>query len=43
MEIKKAIQNNGLALRFASEILKDDRDIVLEAVKYDGDALQYAS
>jgi len=33
MEIKKAIQKDGLALQKASEILKDDKDIVLAAVK----------
>ena len=30
-------------LQFASAALKDDRKIVLEAVKQDGFALQYAS
>ena len=31
------------ALRFASDALKDDREIVLEAVKQNGHALQDAS
>ena len=31
------------ALRLASAALKDDREIVLEAVKQNGHALQYAS
>ena len=31
------------ALRIASDALKDDREIVLEAVKQDGHALSYAS
>jgi hypothetical protein len=28
-----AVKNSGYALSYASESLKDDRDIVLEAVK----------
>jgi len=32
-----------LALEYASEKLKDDKEIVLEAVKQDGLALEYAS
>jgi hypothetical protein len=31
------------ALQYASEELRGDREVVLAAVKQDGDALQYAS
>jgi hypothetical protein len=39
----EAVQENGLALEFASERLKDDRDIVLEAVRDNGYAFVFAS
>ncbi|MGZ3633864.1 MAG: DUF4116 domain-containing protein [Parachlamydiaceae bacterium] len=38
-----AVQQNGLLLQFASEYLKNDREIVLAAVQQDGSALQFAS
>ncbi len=33
MEVKKVIKKDGLAMQKASEIFKDDKDIVLAAVK----------
>ena len=39
----EAVNQNGHALSYASDALKDDREIVLEAVKQDGHALSYAS
>ena len=38
-----AVQNDGLALKYADDTLKDCKEIVLEAVKQNGLALQYAS
>ena len=35
--------NNGLALQYASERLRDDKDVVLAAVKEDGHTLQFVS
>jgi hypothetical protein len=32
MRVKNAIKNNGIALQFASARLKDEEDIVLEAI-----------
>ena len=37
----EAVQD-GRALKYASATLKDDREIVLEAVKQNGHALEYA-
>ena len=39
----EAVQENGLALEFASKRLKDLEDIVLAAVCYDGYAFVFAS
>ena len=38
----EAVKQSGEALEYASEALKNDREIVLEAVKQNGDALAYA-
>lgn len=38
-----AVEINGLNLQFASEELRNDKEIVLEAVQNRGSALQYAS
>ena len=38
-----AVEINGLNLQFASEDLRNDKEIVLEAVQNRGSALQYAS
>ncbi len=38
-----AVAQNGRALRFASDGLRGDRDVVMAAVAQDGRALQYAS
>ena len=38
-EVFAAVQENGFALECASEELRGDRDVVLEAVKQDGRAL----
>ena len=38
-----AVQQNGFALKYASEELKKDREIVLAAVRQNGYALEYAS
>lgn len=37
------MKENGLTLQYASDVLKADREIVLEAVKNSGDALEWAS
>jgi len=37
------VQQNGLALCYASAELQADREVVLAAVQEDGDALDYAS
>lgn len=44
-EVLEAVRQNqnGFYLQYASEALKGDRDVVMEAVKYDGCSLQYAS
>ena len=39
----EAVKQNCWAIKFASEKLKDDKDIVSEAVKQNGKALIYAS
>ena len=36
----EAVRQNGCALEFASEELKGDREVVMEAVKQDGRALE---
>ena len=41
--MKELVRRRGLALSYASAVLKDDREIVLGAVKQDGEALKYAS
>jgi hypothetical protein len=41
--VTKAIKQNGLALQYASDGLKDNSTIVEEAIKKNGLALQYAS
>ena len=41
--VSESSSRTGLALARASAALKDDREIVLEAVKQDGNALMYAS
>jgi hypothetical protein len=38
-----AVKKNGYALRYASDSLTNDKDIVLEAVKENGFALRFAS
>ena len=37
-----ALDSDGLALEFASPELREDREVVLRAVKADGEALQFA-
>jgi hypothetical protein len=42
--ILAAVRHDGYALQFASDKLKDDKEIVLTAIgKYEGDVLEYAS
>ena len=41
--VMEAVNNNGMALQYATEKLQRDREIVMVAVKQDGEALQYAS
>ena len=41
--VLKAVQENGLALEYASDELKDDVEIVITAVNNNGLALMYAS
>lgn len=38
-----AVQNDGTALQFASDELRNDKDIVLNAVKQNGSSLKLAS
>ena len=38
-----AIKKNGYALEFASDELKNDREIVMNAIKKRGKALKFAS
>jgi hypothetical protein len=42
-EVLKAVKQDWRALKFASEVLRNDREVVLTAVKQDGYALEYAS
>ena len=39
----KAVQNNGLALKYASEELQNDSIIVMQAIYQNSYALKYAS
>ncbi|EFC44680.1 predicted protein [Naegleria gruberi] len=39
----EAVKQEGMALEYASLILKNDRDLVLRAVQQDGNAIQFAS
>ena len=39
----KALSKSGESLRYASEELKNNKNVVLAAVTNDGGALQYAS
>ena len=39
----EAVKENGYALQYASEKLKDDKDIVLEAVKENLKAFKFSS
>ena len=41
--VTMAVANNGLALRFAAEELKNDKKLVTIAVTQDGNALEYVS
>ena len=41
--VLEAVKQNGSALKYASEELKNDKEVVLEAVKQDGFALEYDS
>lgn len=41
--VKEAVSKNGRLLEYASERLKDDKDVVLAAVSQNGNALKYAS
>ena len=38
-----AVKEDGRALKYASERLKDDKEFILKAVKQDGRALEFAS
>lgn len=38
-----AVKQNGEALIFASDELKNDKEVVMAAVKQNGEALKYAS
>ena len=40
---EKILRRNGLALRYISKELKNDKNMVLLAVKSNGNALKYAS
>lgn len=40
--VNAAIKNNGLALEFASQRLRNDKDIILTAVKQNGLAIKFA-
>ena len=42
-DVLAAVAQNGWVLEYASETLKNDRDVVLAAVAKNGLALQYAS
>jgi predicted methyltransferase len=39
----EAVKQNGVILFYASEELRNDKDVVIEAVKENGFALKYAS
>ena len=38
-----ACNEDGMALRFASDALKDDREVVMAAIKQNGIAIAWAS
>jgi hypothetical protein len=38
--VHQAVSNNGLSLEFASEELRNDKEIVTKAVSQNGDSLQ---
>jgi hypothetical protein len=38
-----AVNESGSALNYASELFRDDKEIVLKAVQNDGSALEYAT
>ena len=40
---EKILRKNGLALKYASKEIKNDKEMVLLAVKSNGNALEYAS
>ncbi len=40
--VLKAVQGNGLLLKYADDRLKNDKQVVLAAIKADGSALEYA-
>lgn len=42
-EIKATLKNSPFVLELLSDVYKNDKEIVLEAVKANGDALQFAS
>jgi len=42
-EVLEAVNNIGSLLKYASEKLRNDKEVVLAAVKKKGDALRYAS
>ena len=42
-QMEQIVQNDGMKLQYASDIHKDNQRIVLDAVKQNGMALQYAS
>ena len=41
--VMKAVQNNGLALEFASKKLQKDAKIVNQAIKQNGEASNFAA
>eukprot|EP00439_Symbiodinium_sp_Y106_P034613 s6177_g4.t1 len=41
--VREAVRQNGMALQYAAEEMRLDRDVVLNAVQSDGLALQFAS
>ena len=38
-----ALANSGYSLKFASNALRDDKEVVMAAIKNDGSALEFAS
>ena len=39
----EAVKNSGKALQFASNEVRNDKEVVLEAMEQDNDALEFAS